>query len=293
MRFGFHCFIFTDRWSDAALPILNLAPELGADCVEVSIGDDVVFTPALTRRRAAELGLTLVASPGGLWPDGCDLSSDFAEERALGLDWHRRQVDTAAEFGAVAYTGALYGHPGTAKRRLPPPDELTRTAEGLWALSEHGARRGVEIVLEPMSHFRTHLVNTPAQAVRLITLAGHSNLSVLLDTYHLVTEARDYAQAVRDAGPRLWGVHACESDRGVPGGGLVPWPGFFGSLQNESFDGYVILESYNSSIGDFAFRRGMFHNVCPDGEAFVREGLTFVKAGLAAARTAGTLSRPS
>jgi hypothetical protein len=37
------------------------------------------------------------------------------------------------------------------------------------------------------------------------------------------------------------------------------------------------METYNSSIGDFAYRRGMFHNVCPDGYAFVREGLAFLK----------------
>ena len=46
-------------------------------------------------------------------------------------------------------------------------------------------------------------------------------------------------------------------------------------------DGHVILETYNSSLGDFAFERGMFHDVCPDGDAFVTSGLAFVKSGLA------------
>ena len=43
------------------------------------------------------------------------------------------------------------------------------------------------------------------------------------------------------------------------------------------FDGYVGLEGYNSSIGDFAFERGMFHNVCPDGDDFVRRGIAFLR----------------
>jgi D-psicose/D-tagatose/L-ribulose 3-epimerase len=81
----------------------------------------------------------------------------------------------------------------------------------------------------------------------------------------------------------LCGIHACESDRGVPGGGLVSWDAVFAALRKADFDGYMILESYNSSIGDFAFLRGMFHNVCPDGEAFIRDGLAFVNAGLEAA----------
>ena len=78
-------------------------------------------------------------------------------------------------------------------------------------------------------------------------------------------------------GDRLWGLHACENDRGVPGGGLVPWEAVFGALQGISFRGYLVLETYNSSLGDFAYRRGIFQNVCPDGAAFVRQGLGFLR----------------
>jgi D-psicose/D-tagatose/L-ribulose 3-epimerase len=278
MKYGVHCYIFTERWSDDGLGILDTARVLGADCVEIAVGDDVHFTPRLTRQRANALELELVISPGGAWPLECDLAADDPANRARGLAWHKQQVDLAAEMGAVAYTGALYGHPGVVQCRLPPADEYPRTAEGLHRLAEHGARRGVEIVLEPMSHFRTHIANTPAQIMRLIGLASHPNLRVLLDTYHLVTEVRDYGQAIRTVGERLWGVHVCENDRGAPGGGLVPWEQVFSALAEIGFGGYLLLEAYNSSLGDFAWRRGMFHNVCPDGIAFTRRGLAFLKA---------------
>ncbi len=279
MQYGFHSFLFTDRWSDASLGILETAKELGADCVEISSGDDVHFTPALTRRTAAALGLELIVSPGGAWPVECDLSADDPADRARGLAWHQRQLDLAAELGAVAYTGALYGHPGTVQRRVPPAGELPRTAEGLHRLAEYAAAVGIALALEPMSHFRTHLVNTPAQVMQLIALADHPNLRVLLDTYHLITEVRDYGVAIRTIGDRLWGLHACENDRGVPGGGLVPWGQVFAALNEVAFDGYLILETYNSALGDFARRRGMFHDVCPDGAAFVRKGFAFLRKG--------------
>lgn len=278
-KYGAHCYLFTECWSDDTLSILDTARHLGLDCLEIAVGDDVQFTPRLTRQRAEALGLRLAISPGGLWPETCDLSADRAVHRQRGLAWHQRQVDLAVELSAMAYTGALYGHPGVVQRRLPPPDEYSRTAEGLHRLAEYGQRQGVEIVLEPMSHFRTHLVNTPEQAMRLIALADHPNLRVLLDTYHLITEVRNYAQALWTVQGRLWGLHACENDRGVPGGGLVPWRAIFDTLGEIGFDGYVIMETYNSSLGDFAWRRGMFHNVCPDGASFVRAGLAFLQAG--------------
>lgn len=280
MKFGAHSFIFTECWSDRTLDVLDQAAGLGLDCFEIGVGDDVVFDPALTRRRAAAAGLELFASPGGHWPMACDLSLADPAQRAAGLEWHRRQVDLAAEMGATAYTGALYGHPGALLRRQPRPEELEWTAEGLRRLAEHAARAGVQIVLEPMSHFRTHLVNKPEQALHLLELAGHPNLSLLLDTYHMVCEVRDFGAAFRAAAPRLWGLHACENDRGAPGGGIVPWEAVFAALRETGFDGNVVMESYNSAIPGFAEGRGMLYNVCPDAAAFVRAGLAFLKPGL-------------
>ena len=280
MKLGLHCYLFTERWSDDCLYVLDTARTLGAECLEVVVGDDIDFTPRLTRRRAEALGLTLTVGPGGLWPTECDISADEPGDRAKGLAWHCQQIDLAGELGAAAYTGALYGHPGTVKRRVPPIDEYPRTAEGLHRLAEHAASRGVVLALEPMSHFRTHIANTPEQIMRLVTLADHANLGVLLDTYHMITEMREFDAAIRAVGDRLWGLHACVIDRGVPGRGLVPWDQVFAALRDTAFDGFVLLEAYNSSLSDFAFRRGMFHDVCPDGEAFARQGLAFLCRGL-------------
>ena len=284
MKYGFHSYLFTDRWTDRSLPVLDTARELGLNMVELSVGDDVQFDPHRTGEHAASLGLELFIGPGGVWPVECDISSDEPSDRAKGLAWHKRQVDTAAELGAVAYAGALYAHPGVVKRRRPPAEEYPRTALGLHELAQYAAERRVVIALEPMSHFRTHVVNTPEQMMRLIGLADHPNLRVLFDTYHIVTEIRNYESALRTIAPRLYAIHACENDRGVPGGGLVPWEAVFGVLRDIGFGGYIGLEGYNSSLDDFAFHRGMFHNVCPDGRAFTESGIAFLKRMEAGAR---------
>ncbi len=286
VKLGVHSYLWTEFWSDASLDILDAARGLGAEFVEIGVGDDVQFTPQLTRQRAETLGLALCIGPGNAWPLACDLSSEPAEERAMGLAWHQRQVDLAAELGAIAYGGALYGHPGVVKRRIAPPDEYERIAEGLHRLAEYGRQRGVLIVVEPMSHFRTHIANTPQQIMRLVAMADHPTLRVALDTYHMITEVRDYRAAIAATAGKLWGLHACENDRGAPGGGLAPWDQVFAGLADIAFSGYILLESYNSAQGDFAQRRGMFHDVCPDPAAFVRQGFGFIRSQLS-----GDLSR--
>ena len=278
MLYGAHCYLLTPRWGDDQLRHLDTAHALGLDMFELSVGDDIHFDHQRTGRHARELGLHLLVGPGGTWPMECDMSSESASDRAKGLDWHKRVVDITAEVGAAAYAGAMYGHPGMVKRRRPPADEFNRTAEGLHTLAEYAAERNVLLAMEPMSHFRTHMVNTPAQVLKLIALAdNHPALRVLFDTYHLVTEVRDYASALRLLGDRLFAIHACENDRGKPGGGLIPWLTVFKALREIGFKGYVGLEGYNSGIGDFAFERGMFHDVCPDGRVFIAEGIAYLR----------------
>ncbi len=121
---------------------------------------------------------------------------------------------------------------------------------------------------------------TVIEVMRLVRLTDHPNLRVSLDTYHLVTEILDFREAILTVKDALWGMHMCESNRGVPGEGLIPWPTIFEALKEIGFDDYILFEAYNSSIDDFAFERGMFHNVCPDPAVFVGDGMNFLKQGL-------------
>ena len=68
MKYGVHSYVFIDRWADDNLGILDTVVELGLDCFEIGVGDDVPFSAELTRRRAESLGLELLISPGGVWP---------------------------------------------------------------------------------------------------------------------------------------------------------------------------------------------------------------------------------
>lgn len=277
MQYAAHIYLWTECWSDREVGLFAHARKLGIDLLEISIGDDVHFDAALTKRAATEAGMGIVIGPGGLWPEGADLSDDEPKNRQLAFDWHKRQIDLAVALGARAYSGALYGRPGKVLRRRPPADEYVRTAEGLHGLADYAQSVGIGLGIEPMSRFRTHLVNTPSQALHLVELAAHPHLKIAIDTYHLATEVRDLPAEIRKVGDKLMALHACENDRGVPGKGLMPWTEIFAALRETPAE-FIEFESYNTSLGDFGWERGMFQNQCPDGDAFVRDGLAFVQA---------------
>ena len=275
-KFGAHQFLWKSHWTDDDAGILDTARALGLTLFEIALGDDVQFDRQRVRRQAESLGIELTVGPGNRWPEDCNLSSNDPPHRQRGLAWHKKIVEQAADLGAAAYCGAIYSHPGHVCRRRPPDDELLRTADNLHVLAEHAGRLGLQLVIEPMSRFRIHLVNTAAQAVNLVRLAAHPNLRVTLDTYHMITEERDYGAAIRCALPVLWGVHTCENDRVVPGGGLVPWTAVFDALGEATGCMRLMLETYNTGPDGFGYSRGIFQNLCPDPERFVRQSLGFL-----------------
>jgi len=285
MKYGANIYVWAERFTDEDLLFtLDRAARLGLSFLEIPVGDDVQFDAARVGKSAAELGIELMLSPGGLWPMECDISLADAEQRQQGVLWHKRALDRCGECGAMAYAGAIYGHPGHIGPRPPDDAEVARIAAALHELAEHAQSRGARLVLEPMSHFRTHVANTPRQVLNLIDQADHANISILLDTYHMVTEVTSYGRAIMDASPRLWGMHACDNNRGAPGTGLVPWDEIVKALRDCRWDGHIGFESYNSRVrdGEFAYSRRMFHNVCPDGDAFVRAARQFMETKFAA-----------
>ena len=276
-KFGAHQFLWKSHWTDHDARILDQARALGLTLFEVSLGDDVSFNYRRLARHAEELGIELSIGPGNLWPMECNISHDDPGQRARGLGWHKGMIERAAQCGAVAYCGAIYSHPGHVCRRPPPADELPRAAGNLHVLAGFASNLGVRLVIEPMSRFRNHLVTTAAQAVKLVRMADHPNLGVNLDTFHMITEERDYGTAIRNALPVLWGVHTCENDRGVPGGGLVPWMAVFEALAEATGCVRLLMETYRTGPEGFGYERGIFQDLAPDPEQFVREGLGFLQ----------------
>lgn len=276
-KYGAHQFLWVEHWSDGCLYILDQVHELGLNNFEISLGDDIFFNPKPVWEKSRALGLELTVGPGNIWPMECDISSPAEKNQQLGLAWHRRIIERTAELGAVAYCGAMYGHPGNILRQPRQFEELDRVAQNLIILAEFAKGLNVKLVIEPMSHFRTHLLHTGQEAFDLFTKVSHPNLFINLDTYHMVTEERDYAQAIKICGAALWGIHACESDRGIPGGGLVPWNDVFQALADACPHARILMETYNTGNQGFGCERGIFKDVCPDAQDFVKKGLHFLK----------------
>ncbi len=182
------------------------------------------------------------------------------EERARKADLLCRDIEAAAQLGIGVVTMFAGRDPWkTPQENIPL---LKETFEPLVALAE---RSGVKLAMEncPQPHVWPaggNLANT-VENWRLIFAAIPSPaLGLTFDPSHFVWLGIDYLKAVREFAPRIYSVHAKDTeilkdvlaDNGIlgkgwwryrlPGWGLVDWRGFLTALREVGYHGPVCVE---------------------------------------------------
>ncbi len=280
VRFGVNTFIWRSPFrTDRDLDLVDLAADLGADTFEVAVEDpDLVEARPLAdalRRR----GLHPVVC--GAYGPGRDVGDPDPAVRTATLAYVARLVRLAAALGAGVVAGPAYGSVGLA-RALPEAErhaERERVVASLRVAAEDAAAHGVRLALEPLNRFETDRINTVEQGVRLCEDVGHDAVGLHLDTFHQHLEERDSGAAVRHAAEagRLFHVHACENDRGVPGRGQVAWTSVAKALREVGYDGDVVIESFTPAVTSIAAAVCLWRPVAPDQDTIAREGLAFLR----------------
>lgn len=166
----------------------RLAAALGYDGLEVApftlAGNPEDITDAqaaVFRRMAQDQGLTI---DGLHWllvaPAGLSIVSDDQAVRDRTVAFMRRLVELCAAMG-----GRYLVHGSPRQRSIPPgstrEEALARATECFAQVGSAAARAGVVYCIEPLSTRETNLVNTVAEAVRVVDAVGSPGLKTMVD----------------------------------------------------------------------------------------------------------------
>jgi D-psicose/D-tagatose/L-ribulose 3-epimerase len=277
MRFGASTFIWESPFSTGQhLGLLAKVRGMGFEVLEVAVEDPSVIDVRLLQRAASDQGLGVITC--GVFGPERNLSSLEPAERQASADYLRWMIDAAAELGSPVVGGPMYSAVG--KPRLAEPElrekEWALAVEGLQNACEYAAQAGVRLAFEPLNRFENDLVNVVEQGWKLIRDVGAENLGFHLDTFHMHLEEKDSAQAVRRVGERLFHLHACENDRGVPGTGQVAWGPVFSAVQEIGYGGDVVIESFTPQVQSIARAVNIWRKIAPDQDTLARDGLSFI-----------------
>jgi D-psicose/D-tagatose/L-ribulose 3-epimerase len=138
---------------------------------------------------------------------------------------------------------------------------------------------GTVIAVEPVNRFETHFLNIADDAVRYCKDVGTGNMKVHLDAFHMIREEMSFRGAVETCGKEYLGyIHVCESNRGVPGTGLVPWKEFFTAVRDIGYDGPMVIEAFDPGFEELNRLCAIWRTFADSGGKLAVEGLKNLKA---------------
>jgi len=274
--FGIHPFVWTSAWNHESVPLIERAHALGFAVMDVPVRTLDERDVRATKTKLDTMGMYAVAVAGVGEP--YDLTSEDESTRQTTLEYLRKLVRNTHGIGATILAGVYYGPIGKLIGRGPTNEELERSAEGLKEVARFAQEWGVKLALEPVNRYETYLINTAEQGLRMIERIDEPNVGLLLDTYQMNIEEKDFYDAIVKAGDGLFHCHACENDRGIPGTGLVHWDRVFQALRDINYQGVLTIESFASSIPETAASTCIWRSLAPDEDTLAREGLTFLRS---------------
>jgi D-psicose/D-tagatose/L-ribulose 3-epimerase len=279
MKFGIHSLLFSETFTERDLPLLEKAKEMGFEAVDIVPFDVDNFPASQVRPRAEDLGLEIIIEIG--MPAHANIISPDASIRAAGVDLSKRLIDVSVEAGATVFGGVNYAGWGYLTGRMRTEEEWQWGLENFRKVSDYAATNAPDltIALEVVNRFESHFLNIAADAVRFIRdLGTPPNVKVHLDAFHMIREEDSFAGAVRDTGPLLGYIHACENQRGIPGRGQVPWREFFKALAEVNYQGVVTIESFDPNFKNIAKLCCIWRKLADSPEQLATEGLHFLKS---------------
>jgi D-psicose/D-tagatose/L-ribulose 3-epimerase len=275
--FGASTWLWTSPFRSSDVKLLESIAALGFKAVELPIEDPALVDAAALRPVLEDLDLKVHVC--GAFGPGRDLTHADAAVREGARAYISACLDIAADLGAGFLAGPMYSEVG--KARQLPEDERKRewdlAVSELRKVSADAAERGLAIALEPINRFETDLVNTTADALRMIRDIDHPAAKVMIDTFHMTIEEADLGAAIRAAGDDLIHVQVSENHRGVTGTGLTPWTDFRDALRDIHYTGSIVIESFTPDNRDLAGAVCIWKRFTPTQDEFASRGLAFLQ----------------
>lgn len=133
----------------------------------------------------------------------------------------RAMILFAARTGACVLLGKVRGEmqEGAARGSGRSRRDL---ADRIRDLAGFAQEYGVRLAIEPQYKSNINNINTIAEGLEFLELVGEKNVLLHLDFYHMALSETDILSEIRKVGERIGFVHVSDSERKVPGKGVLP-----------------------------------------------------------------------
>jgi len=120
---------------------------------------------------------------------------------------------------------------------------LQRITSILSDLSKFSQEYGIYLLLEPLNRYSTPYFVQAKDAIDLSSKINHDHLLLLLDTYHMNIEEKNFAEAINDSNKFLKHIHLSDNNRLMPGRGHIDFDLIIKSLKNINYKNNMSFET--------------------------------------------------
>jgi sugar phosphate isomerase/epimerase len=156
---------------------------------------------------------------------------------------------------------------GSPRQRSTAPgqskaDALALFQECLSSLAHHAAECNSTILVEALDHSQCDVINTLAEAEKLISAIASPGVSGMFDFHNCADETAPWDTLIRKYSRVIKHIHINEWDGGPPGSGDSDYAPSFRAIREIGFDGWMSMEIFSQP---------------DDAESLVRNALSFMK----------------
>ena len=228
---------------------LEAAARVGFDGVEIFENDLLTFngSPADVQRIAADLGLSI-----SLFQPFRDFEAMPDAQRARNLDRAERKFDLMQQLGTDLVLVCSNVHAAAI-------GDDARAAADLHAMAERAAARGLRVGYEALAWGRH--VNRWAQAWRIVQMADHAALGLIVDSFHTLAVGDDPSGIAELPGDKIFFVQLADAPllsmdvlslsrhyRNFPGQGELDVARFLRAVLAAGYSGPLSLEIFNDDF---------------------------------------------
>ncbi|HJT83360.1 MAG TPA: sugar phosphate isomerase/epimerase [Nitrososphaeraceae archaeon] len=133
-----------------------------------------------------------------------------------------------------------YNHeiiPNKDKKKL-----LKRILPILSELTYYSKEFGVCLLLEPLNRYSTPFCSNAADAIFVSSNIDKDNFAILLDTFHMNIEEKNFFESIIKTKKFLKHIHFSDNNRKMPGLGHINFNSIFKTLSKIQYTNYIGLE---------------------------------------------------
>jgi RpiB/LacA/LacB family sugar-phosphate isomerase len=221
---------------------IQTAAENGFDCVEISLRSpsDLSAEYLETLLLKNDLSLSAIATGQSYLHDGMCLAAANELDVKGAVDRLSAHIELASKFGAAVIIGGIRGKfTGSESDKF---QQRQRALDAIKACAVKAGQKNVQLLIEPINRYETNFINSAEEAIQFIEEAGHPEIKLLLDTFHMNMEEVDIHKTLVYYADRIGYIHFADSNRYAPGWGHFPFHQLMSSLIEIDYSGVITAE---------------------------------------------------